>query len=258
MRLIASFNGRAAFVLGLLICALAFAASAQAENYVALGDSYASGVGSGGTVLNSSCDRRKSAYPYLISTARADNLTFAACSGATTTDVMNNQISSVTANTNVVTVQIGGNDIGFASMIVNCTLGNCVSQLSNVQNTIKTTLPAKLDTVYSGIKARAPLAKVIVVGYPDPAQGKTCLSALGISSAESAGITTTAGVLRDTIKATATAEGFTFADAIPSFTGHGVCASSPWLNGFALSSSAYHPNANGHKLGFTPLVGGLF
>jgi lysophospholipase L1-like esterase len=237
---------------------LAFAGQAQADNYTALGDSYASGTGSGGTVLNSSCDRRVTAYPYLISQSRPNtSLTFVACSGATTTDLLNNQISSVTASTNRVTVQIGGNDIGFASMIINCTFGNCTSQLASVQSTITNTLPAKIDSVYNQIKSRAPSATVVVVGYPSPAGTKTCSAALGISAAEVTGINQVAAVLRDTIKARATAAGFAFADPIPSFVGHDVCSSSPWLNGFTWGSSSYHPKANGHSLGFKPLVSGL-
>lgn len=238
-----------------LTLALALAVPAYADNYVALGDSYASGVGSGGTTLNSGCTRTTNAYPYLISQARANtNLTFVACSGATTTDVMNNQISSVTSSTNVVTVEIGGNDIGFANLILACTLGNCASQLTSTAASIPTTLPSKLQTVYSAIAARAPGARVIVVGYPDPAGTKTCTKALGLSSSEIPGIHNVAKVLGDTIKATATSYGYTYVDAIPAFTGHDVCASSPWINGFTFSSSSYHPNKNGHLLGYKPIV----
>lgn len=238
---------------------IAFAGSAYADNYVALGDSYASGVGAGGTTLNSSCTRTTNAYPYLIANARANtSLTFVACSGATTTDVMNNQISSVTSSTNIVTVQIGGNDIGFAGLVLTCTLGNCTTQLNSAKTSIPSTLPSKLNTVYNSIKSRAPSARVIVVGYPNPAGTKTCASALGISASEATGIGAVAGVLRDTIRNTATTAGFTFADAIPPFTGHDVCASSPWVNGMNLSTSSYHPNKNGHLLGYKPLVQALF
>ncbi|MFY9487130.1 MAG: SGNH/GDSL hydrolase family protein [Solirubrobacterales bacterium] len=245
-------------VLSVAVVTLAFATQARADNYTALGDSYASGTGAGGTVLNSGCDRRVTAYPYLISQSRPNTaLTFAACSGATTSSLLSSQISSVTASTNLVTVQIGGNDIGFASMIIHCTFGNCTSRLAGVQNTIITTLPSKLDSVYNQIKSRAPLARVVAVGYPNPVGTRTCSAALGISSSEITGITRVAGVLRDTIRARATAAGFTFADPIPPFVGHDVCSSTRWLHGFTWGSSSYHPNANGHKLGLAPLVSPL-
>jgi len=51
------------------------------------------------------------------------------------------------------------------------------------------------------------------------------------------------------------AHGFVFEDAIPPFTGHAICSSSEWLNGLSNpTSESYHPNTNGHKLGYEPLV----
>ncbi len=247
----------------LVLCSLALvfalAVPAYADTYVALGDSYAAGTGSGGTTLNSSCMKTTNAYPYQIAQSRAGtNLTFVACGGATTTDVMNNQISSVTSTTNVVTVEIGGNDIGFAGLILNCTLLNCSSQLSSTASSIPNTLPSKLNTVYNAIKTRAPAAKVIVVGYPDPAGTKTCSKALGISSSEATGIHNVANVLSNTIQSTAASHGFSYVNAIPAFAGHDVCASSPWINGMTFSTSAYHPNKNGQILGYKPIVQALF
>ena len=110
----------------LAACALllAFAGSAfAADRYVALGDSYSSGTGTRSYTLNSGCQRGIYAYPYLLSQQRPNTaLTFVACSGAKTTDVMNNQISSVTSDTKIVTITIGGNDAGFSSVITSCAL----------------------------------------------------------------------------------------------------------------------------------------
>ena len=87
----------AAALVVILALALA-AATAAAQKYVALGDSYSSGVGTR-TYFDTTCSRSVYAYPYLISQQRADTqLTFAACSGATTSDVLNSQISSVTSD----------------------------------------------------------------------------------------------------------------------------------------------------------------
>lgn len=242
-----------------VVAAIALAVPASADNYVALGDSYAAGTGSGGTTLNSACMKTTNAYPYQIAQSRPNtSLTFVACGGATTTDVMNNQISSVTSSTNVVTVEIGGNDIGFAGLILNCTMLNCSSQLSSTAASIPSTLPPKLQTVYGAIKSRAPQAKVIVVGYPDPAGTKTCSKALGISSTEANGIHNVSAVLSNTIQSAAASYGFSYVNAIPAFTGHDVCSSSPWINGMTFSTSAYHPNKNGQILGYKPIVQALF
>src|SRR5687768_15071238 len=70
--------------------------AATVDNYVALGDSYSSGVGTYSYTLDASCQRSTYAYPYLLSKQRANtSLNFVACSGAKTDDVINNQISAV-------------------------------------------------------------------------------------------------------------------------------------------------------------------
>ena len=136
------------------------AAPASAEQLVALGDSYSSGTGTR-TYFHSGCQRSVYAYPYLVDTQRPNTeLVFAACSGARTTDVLNNQVSSVTSATRWVTITIGGNDAGFSSVITTCAqpswLSNCDGAINNAQNYIRNTLPGRLDQVYNAIKSRAP------------------------------------------------------------------------------------------------------
>src|ERR1700739_2926637 len=97
------------------------AAAAAQPAYVALGDSYSSGVGTrvyynDGT----SCERSPDAYAPQIASQRGYALTFEACSGAKTTDVTNNQLGPLNSSTNLVTITIGGNDAGFSTVIENC------------------------------------------------------------------------------------------------------------------------------------------
>src|SRR5437899_2456812 len=80
-------------VLPAVIAALALgavgASSALADNYVALGDSYSSGTGTRDYSFDSTCQRGPYAYPALISVDRPNTtLTFKACSGAKTGDVL--------------------------------------------------------------------------------------------------------------------------------------------------------------------------
>jgi len=243
-----------------LIMLLAFAGTAfAADKYVALGDSYSSGTGTRSYTLNSGCQRGVLAYPYLVAQQRANTaLTFVACSGAKTTDVMNNQISSVTSDTKIVTITIGGNDAGFSSVITQCALPwpwTCGSNITNAQNYIRNTLPGQLNTVYSGIQTRAPTATVVVLGYPRLFMGVDCNAGTFFSTDEMTKLNATADLLRDTTRARAQAYGFTFKDAIPPFTGHAVCSSTEWLNGLSNPvGDSYHPNATGHSAGYTPLV----
>jgi len=244
-----------------LVCAFGggVTATALADNYVALGDSYSSGTGTRDYSLNSTCQRGPYAYPALIKADRPNtNLNFVACSGAKTADVMNNQISAVTSTTNIVTITIGGNDAGFSSVITKCAEPwpvNCDGDITTAQSFINNTLPGRLNTVYSAIKSRAPGATVVVLGYPRLFMGVDCNAGTFFSSSEMTRLNQTADIMKTVISGRAAAYGFTFKDAIPPFVGHAVCSSTEWLNGLSNPiSDSYHPNRNGHKLGYEPLV----
>jgi hypothetical protein len=72
-----------------LAAGFAGAGSAAGTTYAALGDSYSSGVGTGSYTLDSACKRSVYAYPYLWAQAHAGTaLSFAACSGAKTSDLL--------------------------------------------------------------------------------------------------------------------------------------------------------------------------
>jgi lysophospholipase L1-like esterase len=231
-------------------------ARAATTNYVALGDSYSSGVGTGNYNLSLTCLRGTSAYPALVAAAKGYSLNFQACGGATTTDVVNNQVGALNSGTNLVTVTAGGNDAGFASLIVNCTLTNCVNSVNNTITSVNTTLAAKLDAMNTQIKTRAPNAKVIVLGYPRLFSG-TCFAALGISSTEVTAANNLADAIDNVTKTEAAKyPGFTYKSAITQFTNHGVCASGTWLNGLNLGATgeSYHPTATGQSSGYEPLV----
>ena len=229
-------------------------AHAATVNYVALGDSYSSGVGTGNYNLSLTCLRGTSAYPALVAAAKGYSLNFQACGGATTTDVINSQVGALSSSTNLVTVTAGGNDTGFASLIVNCTLLNCVSSVNNTINWVNTSLAGLLDAMNTQIKTRAPNATVIVLGYPHLFT-KTCLSALGISSSEVTAANNLADALDNVTRTEAAKYGFVYKSAIAQFTNHGVCASSAWLHGLSATVvDSYHPTSTGHSSGYAPLV----
>ncbi len=247
--------------LGALACAL-FALAAPsalaADRYVALGDSFASGVGTGSYTLSSTCKRSVYAYPYVVAQQRPNTaLDFVACSGATTSSLMTSQIAAVDAATTLVTVTIGGNDIRFADLIVQCTVSDCSSSLDSTRASLPTFLPPRLDPVYTAIRNQAAFgARIGVLGYPRMFGSAGCLGTLGISTTERTKANQLADALDQTIAARAAAFGFSYASAVAPFTGHAVCSSGPWLNGLNLfnSTESYHPNRNGHALGYVPLA----
>jgi lysophospholipase L1-like esterase len=246
--------------LAVFLLVLAFAGTAfAADKYVALGDSYSSGTGTRSYTLDSTCQRGIYAYPYLVAQARPNtSLTFVACSGAQTADVLNNQVSSVTTDTRFVTITIGGNDAGFSSVIKQCALPwpwSCDSNITNAQNFIRNTLPGRLDNVYNSIRSHAPTATVIVLGYPRLFMGVDCNAGTFFSGDEMTKLNATADLLRTVTSGRAAAHGFVFKDAIPPFIGHAVCSSTEWLNGLSNPvGDSYHPNRTGHSSGYAPLV----
>lgn len=257
------FSSRAARAA--LVCLLfglttaAAPAVASADDYVALGDSFSSGVGTNSYTLSNSCRRGVYAYPWLVAQQRPNtSLTFVACSGAKTTDVMANQIQSVTAGAEIVTITIGGNDIGFSNLIVQCTLSNCSSALDNTRASLTTVLGPRLDTVYTAIRSRTLTATVVVLGYPRLFSSAGCFGTLGISATERAKANQLADAIDELTaeRAAETEPELTYRSAIGAFTGHAVCSGSAWLNGLNLFNTveSYHPNRNGNSLGYAPIV----
>jgi lysophospholipase L1-like esterase len=234
------------------------AGAAAADRYVALGDSFSSGVGTGSYTLSSSCRRSVYAYPYLVSQQRPDTtLAFVACSGATTSDLMASQIQAVTATTSIVSVTIGGNDIRFADLIVQCTLSDCSAALDSTRASLATVLSNRLDTVYAAIRNQAAAgARVVVLGYPRIFQSGGCLGTFGISSTERAKANQLAEALDGVTGARAAAFLFAYKSALAPFSTHAVCSSSSWLNGLNIfnTTESYHPNRSGQSNGYAPFV----
>jgi lysophospholipase L1-like esterase len=229
----------------------AASAAAAQPSYVALGDSYASGDGTGVYYsANASCYQSPDAYPPLVAAKDGYALTFAACSGATTSTVNSGQLGSLTASTSLVTLQVGGNDAGFTSVMENCALYyfTCSSAISSANSYIKNSLPAALNTTYNDIRTDAPHAKVLVVGYPHlfTSNGATCGINLLTSSHEES-LNQTADLLDSTLASEAASHGFTFVDPRAAFSSHEICSSSPWLNNVNLLAiqESYHPNIAG-------------
>ena len=235
-------------------------AQAAAPSYVALGDSYSSGTGTRSYLADAtSCLRSVYAYPSLIASAKGYSLNFRACSGARITDVAGTQLSALSAGTAYVTISVGGNDAGFADVLTTCAqpawLSNCTGAVDGAQAYIRNTLPAALSTLYASIRARAPQARVTVVGYPRIFNGEDCNLLTWFSPTEESRLNATADLINSTTAARAAAAGFAFANPTSRFVGHAVCDSPEWLNGLSNPvTESYHPNTTGHASGYTPTV----
>lgn len=243
-----------AALLALAIASVTTSTSAAAPeaaevNYVALGDSYASGTGAG-SYSDVACTRSRNAYPALWADAHDPaSFSFAACGGAKIPDVLGDQVDELDEETTLVSLSIGGNDSGFASTMLSCqysTQSACERALETAGEYVVNELPGELDTLYATVRARAPHAQVVVVGYPHLyKEGGLCLG--GLSSAKRTAVNRGSDLLNETIAGRAAAAGFAFADGRPAFAGHEICTSDAWI-----SSSNVHPTAEGHESAYLP------
>ncbi|GGZ62034.1 SGNH/GDSL hydrolase family protein [Streptomyces bluensis] len=235
---------------------------AAATGYVALGDSYSSGVGAGSYISSSGdCKRSTKAFPYLWAAANSpSSFDFTACSGAQTSDVTANQLGPLNSGTGLVSISIGGNDAGFADVMTTCVLSNdstCLSRINTAKAYVDSTLPGRLDSVYSAIRAKAPSARVVVLGYPRFYKlGQDCL---GLSETKRSAINDASDYMNAAIAKRAANHGFTFGDVRSTFTGHEICSGSSWLHSvnWANIGESYHPTEAGQSGGYLPVLRNL-
>jgi hypothetical protein len=146
-------------------------------NLVAVGDSYASGEGARGAGwANAACHRSSLAGPEnaaarLVLSRPGSSFSSFACSGATTSGVLG-QLASIPGNrVDAVTMSVGGNDIGFAGIVMTCMnpLDFCNRLDASVTASITSTLPPRLDSVLNAVPAN--VGNVFLTEYPDPTTG---------------------------------------------------------------------------------------
>jgi lysophospholipase L1-like esterase len=251
-------------------------AAAPTGRYVALGDSFTSGPLIPSQVdLN--CVRSNRNYPSLVAGAIGSSaLVDVSCGGATTADILGPgsgqlgvtvpaQISAVTAATALVTVGISGNDIGFSSIISTCaqdSLSNpfgspCKSRYTaggtdQLQARIAATAP-KVASVLQAVRAAAPNAQVVVVGYPAilPDTGLGCWPVVPIAYADVPYLRDVEKSLNAMLSSQAAGNGATYVDTYTPSIGHDACKSTStrWVEGLVPANPAapFHPNAAGEQ-----------
>ncbi|WP_441247066.1 SGNH/GDSL hydrolase family protein [Kitasatospora sp. McL0602] len=238
-------------------------ASAATGGYTALGDSYAAGVGGGAyDPASGDCHRGARSYPALWDTANQPGgaFDFAACGGATTQDVLRDQLPGVPGGSTAVTLTVGGNDLGFADVVTGClqpftTDARCDGALDEADRRLREELPDRLDTTYQAVTDAAPGARIAVTGYPHLLENPA-LCPVG-TEPRRARINALTDRLDELIERQAGKHGFRFADARPAFAGHGVCAGGgEWINRIVLLTlwESFHPTADGYRLGYLPVV----
>ncbi len=223
------------------------AAVAAPDAVVILGDSYSSGLGSGN--YYNDCDNTPNAWGNLIFPATVTSRTLLACSGAAIPEVQGQvaELAGLPSSGNrLVTVTVGGNDVGFADELEGCYFSDCTGRRGIIEDRIDG-LVGPLTDLYDDIQAAAPGDRVIVGGYPllvpDPDVRGWCYAlTFLITSAERDMIRALGVRLNDVIDQAAAQAGVTAVttDLENRFTGHEACrnADRDWLWGLSLSGAA--------------------
>jgi lysophospholipase L1-like esterase len=245
-----------------LVTTVALAAPANAQStvrYVALGDSYSAGLGAGSYITSSgSCHRSSKAYPEIWSAAHAPaSYSFVACSGATTASVISGQLAALNGQTTLVSITVGGNDVGFSAVMETCVLSStntCVSAIQAAEAKMTGQLPAKLDAVLGDVATRAPHARVVLLGYPELYDLSRSAVCIGLSTTDRTDLNAAADVLDGQLRTAAARHGDVFADVRAAFAGHEICDSSSWLHAVNILdiSESYHPTAAGQASAYEP------
>ncbi|MGG2464123.1 SGNH/GDSL hydrolase family protein [Streptomyces sp. RGM 3693] len=250
-------------------------APAGTGKYVALGDSYAAGAGvpaqSAGLCLRSDHN-----YGHLVAAALSpSSYVDKTCAGAkvsalttSQTDagiVVNGpQLDAVTPDTSLVTLTLGGNDlgtsdVGFVDVVVACTALAVTDPFgAPCRDFYGDTLSKRLDSGAAQLAAglhklsvKAPKVKVVVVGYPAvlPDDPMKCFGKMPVTTGDLRFLRSVIGELNDKVAKTATAAGATYVDTLGPTKGHDSCSASPWIEGLVPTSPAapLHPNATGER-----------
>jgi len=244
------------------VSAVPAADAASSVSYVALGDSYSSGLGAGSYISSGGgCDRSANAYPEQWAAANAPaSFVSVACAGATTSDVISSQVPALSAGTTLVTITIGGNDAGFSSVMETCVLkstSSCLSAVAAARSFAATRLPARLASTLQAIRQHAPGARIVLLGYPDLYDLTKSSTCIGLSTQDRTALNAGADALDSALSAAAQgSQNTVFADVRPQFGGHEICDSGGWLHSVDLLaiSSSYHPTASGQMLGYEPVL----
>ncbi len=239
--------------------------------YVALGDSYTSAPRTGkqaGTPAG--CARSDNNYPHVVAAKlKPAKFVDVSCSGATTANMTSTQstrngsnppqLDAVTSDTTLVTLGIGGNDVGFIGLAPDCATSHrdsspCRDRLTagghdELADRIATTATS-VGEVLDRIHEKAPKARVIVVGYPAVLpDGDGCWPVLPLGTGDVAYLRDALGKLNDALSDQAKSHSAGFADTAAAGKGHDVCTGSDtrWVEGLVPTSSAaaLHPNARG-------------
>jgi lysophospholipase L1-like esterase len=245
------------------------------RSYIAMGDSYSSGEANppfdAGTDGNGDgCHRSSEAWPRILSRLTASGLNLVAhiaCSGASTaamTHTYNTEPPQLdqlerAPHADVITVTLGGNDLGFVSIIENCVVWQCdrdgvVSTAEHYlrhSDVTRMSVLGLLTHALQQIKAKSPASRVVLVGYPNifPTSFAAQTHCAWLTRSERSALVQLATDLDAVSRDAAKAAGIEFKSLLQVLAGHEECTANSWMYPIASPGSATQYNGHPTALG---------
>ncbi|MGW0038945.1 SGNH/GDSL hydrolase family protein [Gordonia sp. NPDC003376] len=242
-------------------------AAPAAPYYVALGDSRATGSTAVSFIPGDHCARTADGYPVKLAAELGVSFRTVACSGATSEQVLDGQrvlglnqappqVDALSADTKLITISVGGNDIGWTGLISPCFsfVGDArcrtnTGMAARIDTTLAA-LPARIDRLLTEVNRRSPDAQVIVVGHGGYFGAKGCFPDAPMSSADAVVVADFFDRFNGVLHDSAHRAGATYVDIVGPARGHDACAGrNKWFNGLWPhgNESTQHPTRLGSK-----------
>ncbi len=241
---------------------------AVGAKYVAMGSSFAAGPGipSYYETPYAPCARSTGNYAHLLASRRGLALTDVSCSGATTehlTGPRGNippQLDALTADTKLVTITIGGNDLGYIGGLAAASCAglqretgieaNCSPPIAPPAESTFNDVALRMDAIAKEVRRRAPEAQIVFVDYLAVLPETGTCRATPLDEFAADGARYTARRLAEITRKVAGENGASIVTASEFSKGHDACSAEPWMNGYPrpeapIMGALYHPNAAG-------------
>jgi lysophospholipase L1-like esterase len=241
---------------------------APGSKYVAMGSSFAAGPGIPTYVDNppGPCSRSDTNYAHQIAKRKGLTLVDVSCSGGTTAHLLGPrgaippQLDAVDADTRLVTVTIGGNDVNYMSRLTAASCAGLAQQngAAAACNPVPAPpteqayadLAVRMDQIAKEVRRRAPSAHLVFVDYLAVLPEAGTCPGTPLSAAEADADREIARRLAAITRKAAGDNGASIILASEFSKGHDACSKDPWINGYPrpeapVAGTLYHPNARG-------------
>lgn len=246
--------------------------------YVAIGDSIAAGTGNQ-PYVDRDCLRSAKAYPMVLA-RQLGGVASSACAGASTDAILALQLGDLGDATRLVTITAGINNFDWQGVLLACSQDAnapaCQQAFAAATPKIAA-LPQDIGTLVTAVRMQAPMAQIVVTGYPMLFGDVTTSCSVGafrgtpVKFAASQTVMVNQSLaLVNQLLATGVAgyvgatsdPGVEFVDVTGAFEGHGLCDTGDrWIsglvNGPVMFDRSFHPNTPGQQAYATAIAAAL-